>query len=199
MSIILTIMLVMQADSMDRMDTMAPADTLEETSEPLLPYETGTESTFPDTPPEPVAPWSQPGEEGVEPYEITNENAGTAPFEGTAMLDAFNGREGIRRVADRLVALSLEDPRSENIFRGHDLVRLRRTLFEQFCFILNGGCDYTGRDMAAAHRDLGLQRADMNTLVENLQVAMNEEGVPFRRQNRFLSKLAPMRADVVER
>lgn len=79
------------------------------------------------------------------------------------------------------------------------MVRLERTLFEQFCFILNAGCDYTGRDMAAAHAGMGVTRRDLNALVENLQQAMREGDVPFAAQNRFLAKLAPMSKDVVER
>ena len=46
---------------------------------------------------------------------------------------------------------------------------------------------------------MGTTRGDMNALVENLQTAMREEGVDFRSQNRFLSKLAPMSGDVIER
>ena len=40
---------------------------------------------------------------------------------------------------------------------------------------------------------------DMNALVENLQAAMREEKIAFAGQNRFLSKLAPMSGDVIER
>ena len=39
----------------------------------------------------------------------------------------------------------------------------------------------------------------LNELVENLQVAMREAGVPFAAQNRLLAKLAPMSRQVVER
>ena len=39
----------------------------------------------------------------------------------------------------------------------------------------------------------------MNALVENLQQAMHEQGVPFGAQNRFLAKLAPMTRSVVTR
>jgi hemoglobin len=38
----------------------------------------------------------------------------------------------------------------------------------------------------------------MNRIVEILQRAMKAEGVPFAAQNRFLSKLAPMRRNVVQ-
>jgi hemoglobin len=142
---------------------------------------------------------THPNEEAVEPYAQSNANAGTTPFEGEAMLNAFKGREGIDRIVDHLVDQSLADPRISEIFKAHDMVRLRRTLKEQFCYILNGGCDYSGRDMKAAHKDMGLQNTDFNALVEHLQTAMDREGVPFRAQNRFLAKLAPMQRDTVER
>jgi hemoglobin len=115
------------------------------------------------------------------------------------MLQAFHGREGIDRIVDDMLDRSVADPRIGEIFALTDMVRLRRTLKEQFCYILNGGCDYTGRDMVQSHADLGLQPADMGALVEHLQLAMDAEGVPFHTQNRFLAKLAPMRRDVVTR
>lgn len=139
------------------------------------------------------------GEFPVDPYSQDNTNAGAKPFQGDAMAVAFGGRKGIRKIADRLVDGITTDPRIEEIFRGQDLVRLRRTLFEQFCYILNAGCDYSGRDMRTAHENLGTQMADLNALVENLQVAMDAENIPFALQNRFLAKLAPMRNDVVDR
>ena len=139
------------------------------------------------------------GELPVAPYVQDNRNAGAAPFSGTAMADAFGGQDGIRRVANRTVELSEADPRIAAIFVSHDMVRLKRTLFEQFCYILNAGCDYSGRDMATSHKDMGVRMRDMNALVENLQTAMREENIAFAAQNRFLSKLAPTSGDVVDR
>ncbi|WP_159714016.1 group I truncated hemoglobin [Sphingomonas sp. AX6] len=142
---------------------------------------------------------AMPGEEAVEPYTVNPANAGATPFAGDNMARAFGGQDGIRRIVDRFVAVNFADDRIGEIFANHDQVRLKRTLFEQFCFILNAGCTYTGRDMRSSHKDMGVQQGDMNRLVENLQSAMAAEGVPFAAQNRFLSKLAPMRGDVVER
>lgn len=140
-----------------------------------------------------------PGELPVDPYEMSNDNAGADPFEGEALFAAFNGEEGIARVVDDMVDRSLADPRIKDIFAASDLVRLRRTLKEQFCFILNGPCDYTGKDMKSSHADHGITNREFNALVENLQHAMNTEGVPFRAQNKLLAKLAPMQRDVVTR
>lgn len=137
------------------------------------------------------------GELPVDPYPQDNANAGAEPFESGKMAALFGGQDGIRAIAARTVELSEHDPRIAAIFVAHDTVRLKRVLFEQFCYLLNAGCDYSGRDMQAAHASLGIRRADLNALVENLQFAMREQGVPFAAQNRFLAKLAPMSPDVV--
>lgn len=139
------------------------------------------------------------GELPVDPYPQSNANAGAAPYNSAPLVEAFGGREGIRRIAERTVDLSEADPRIAAIFESHDMVRLKRTLSEQFCFLLGAGCDYTGRDMRAAHAEMGVTKADMNALVENLQVAMREADVPFAAQNRLLAKLAPMSGKVVTR
>ncbi|WP_082745645.1 group 1 truncated hemoglobin [Erythrobacter sp. CCH5-A1] len=139
------------------------------------------------------------GELPVDPYPRSNANAGAVPYDSAGLVADFGGREGIARIAVRTVELSEADPRIASIFASHDTVRLKRTLSEQFCYLLGAGCDYSGRDMQAAHAQMGLTKADMNALVENLQAAMREANVPFAAQNRLLAKLAPMSRDVVTR
>lgn len=145
------------------------------------------------------SPNAMPGEEAVAPYKVDPANAGAAPFAGDGMARAFHGQPGIRRIVDRFVTTNFADRRIGEIFTNQDDVRLKRTLFEQLCYILNAGCTYTGRDMRTAHQDMGVQQGDMNRLVENLQAAMTAERVAFAAQNRLLSKLAPMRRDIVRR
>jgi hemoglobin len=139
------------------------------------------------------------GEIPVDPYTQSPANAGAVPFKGESMAKAFGGQDGIRKIVDWFVDINTADPRIEAIFRKLDMVRLRRTLFEQFCYLLDAGCAYTGRDMKSSHKDLGTTRADLNALVENLQQAMRKSKVPFATQNRLLAKLAPMDRDVVQR
>lgn len=139
------------------------------------------------------------GEEPVEPYAMSNANAGARPATDPGLLAAWKGLKGIDRVVEGMVRRSETDPRTADIFKNRDGVRLRRTLKEQFCYLLGGGCDYSGRTMKDAHKDMGLQNADLNALVEHLQEAMADQKIPFWAQNRLLAKLAPMRRDVVER
>lgn len=138
-------------------------------------------------------------EQPVDPYVQSNANAGATPFPAGKLLEAFNGREGVARVVDHTLDQGVVDPRTSEIFKAIDMVRLRRTLKEQIAYILGAPVDYTGRDMKSVHKDLGVNTSEFNALVEHLQIAMDKEGVPFRAQNQLLSKLAPMKRDVVTR
>lgn len=139
------------------------------------------------------------GEEAVAPYTQAPANAGGTPIADAAVWRAFGERAGVDRMVDAFVERNGADPRIGDIFKGQDLVRLRRVLKEHFCYLLGGGCTYTGRTMADAHRNMGLQQADVGAMVENLQAAMRGQGVPFWAQNRLLAKLAPMQRQVVTR
>lgn len=147
---------------------------------------------------QPISP-VPPGEEEVDAYTVSDANAGATPVDGQELFAAFHGHEGISRIVDDLVEQVLKNPQLTEIFKASDFVRLRRTLKEQFCHILNGGCSYTGRDMKSVHADHGVTTAEFNALVEVLQAAMTREGVPFSAQNRLLAKLAPMKRDTVTR
>lgn len=147
---------------------------------------------------QPLSP-TPPGEEEVDPYTVSDANAGATPVAGQDLFAAFHGHEGISRIVDDLVEQVQNDPRLTEIFKASDFVRLRRTLKEQFCYILNGGCSYTGRDMKSVHADHGVTIAEFNALVEVLQSAMMREGVAFSAQNRLLAKLAPMKRETVTR
>jgi hemoglobin len=138
-------------------------------------------------------------EQPVAPYAVSDANADASPLHDDAVYRALHGREGITRIVADLLERCRNDPRIADIFKATDFERLNRTLVEQICYVSGGPCHYTGRDMKTAHTDMGLQNADFNALVEDLQLAMNDEKVAFREQNRLLAKLAPMQPQVVER
>ena len=131
-------------------------------------------------------------EQPTDPYVQSDANAAAHPFKGNAMWIAFHQTEGVARIVDEAIGLSESDPRISDIFKNRDLVRLRRILKEQLCYILNGGCHYTGRTMQAAHKDMGIQTADLGAFVEHLQTAMGNENVSIWAKNRLLAKLAPI-------
>ena len=110
--------------------------------------------------------------------------------------DAFGGKAGLDRVADVGVERVIHDPRIQDRFKGANIPRLKMQLSTQFCALLNGPCDYTGKDMQQAHAGMGLKDYDFNALAEDFQIAMDEVGVPYRWQNSLISKLAPMERQI---
>lgn len=115
------------------------------------------------------------------------------------VFEDFGGEPGLTALMDEFMAVMLDDPRMRPFFENTDQPRIKRQLVEQFCAILGGGCAYSGRDMKSSHAGLGIDRADFNALVEDLQVAMDRKGVPFRSQNKLLAILAPMHREVITR
>jgi hemoglobin len=122
--------------------------------------------------------------------------AGAAHAEDTLFAD-MGGKDVITRVANDTADNFLADPRVAPTFDNTNMDRFRVLLAQQFCVVAGGGCTYTGRTMAETHKGLHLTNADFNAVVEDLQKAMDKEGIGFATQNRFLARLAPMQHDVV--
>lgn len=110
--------------------------------------------------------------------------------------DDFGGREGLVRIMDDFMVNLIADPRTRPFFDNDRQVRIKAMLVEQMCELLEGGCTYSGKDMKSAHANMKVNRAAFNALVENFQIAMDKNGVPFRSQNKLLAKLAPMYRDI---
>lgn len=122
-----------------------------------------------------------------------------SPAVADSLFDDLGGLERIERFTNRLVDLTFADPRTAHQFRKTKKDRLAKLLTNQFCELSGGPCRYKGLNMKKGHIKLGITEAEFNALVEQLQQAMDEEGVPFGTQNRLLALLAPMKRDIVER
>ena len=108
------------------------------------------------------------------------------------VLADFGGKPGLVSLVDDLMINLMADPRTRPFFENADRAHIKAELVDQFCVILDGPCTYTGKDMAAAHRNQHIDRGQFNALVEDLQVAMDKHNIPFRSQNKLLAVLAPM-------
>lgn len=111
---------------------------------------------------------------------------------------AFGGQAGMTKVVDVFVANVLADPRIKDQFTKANIPRLKIMLTQQFCQLTGGPCAYTGKDMTVAHKGMDLHDRQFNALAEDLQYAMDTQGVPFRIQNHLIAKLASMEKQVVE-
>lgn len=115
------------------------------------------------------------------------------------LYQTFGQRDGIERIMARTADLAFTDPRTAKQFEQTRKDRLIGLLTDQVCEALGGPCVYKGLNMKKAHVKLGITEAEFNALVEQLQQAMDEAGVPFHAQNKLLAVLAPMKRDMVER
>lgn len=121
------------------------------------------------------------------------------PPKDDSLYRALGEQAGITRIVEGMLMNIARDGRIVRHFEKIDIVRLRDKLVEQFCVEAGGPCTYTGDSMEESHKGQRLTPSDFNALVENLQDAMDAEGVPVPAQNRLLARLAPMRAQVIDR
>jgi hemoglobin len=123
----------------------------------------------------------------------------TAPAMGQAdaTFQGLGGKPGIRNIVATLIPLVLADPRIKASFADTDLANLALRLEEQFCVLSGGPCVYKGKDMTDIHDGLNITNAQFNALAEDLQVAMERNGVPSRYANKLMAKLAPMQRGIV--
>lgn len=111
----------------------------------------------------------------------------------------LGGLPVIQQVVDDFMRNMLDDTRIRHTFKDSNIKRVKDKLVEQFCQLSGGGCVYTGDPMREVHQGLKLSNADFNALVEDLQLAMDKNGIPSRTQNRLLALLAPMQRETVSR
>lgn len=113
------------------------------------------------------------------------------------LFQELGGQPGLAKIASDTTDNFLADDRIKATFDNTNMDRFRKLLGEQFCQVAGGTCTYTGRSMYETHKGLHLTNADFNAVVEDLQKALDKNGIPFATQNRFLARLAPMQHDIV--
>ncbi len=116
---------------------------------------------------------------------------------GDALFQGLGGKPGIHKIVGTLVPMLLADPRLKESFTDIDMKNLALRLEEQFCVLGGGPCIYKGKDMVEIHDGLNITNAQFNALAEDLQLAMERNGVPSRVQNQLMAKLAPMQRGIV--
>jgi hemoglobin len=117
----------------------------------------------------------------------------------TSLYDSLGGEPGVARLVDQMIRNIAADERTRPYFRGIHIAGFRARLETHLCDIADGPCEWQGRSMYDAHRELDIESAAFNGLVENLIDAMDSEAIPLATQNRLLARLAPMYNDVVVR
>lgn len=111
----------------------------------------------------------------------------------------MGGQEKVAEIVNNFVTEIEHDPVILAYFEGSDIDRFIAKFEEQICKVSGGGCNYSGDTMAQVHGGMNINEKDFNRTVDLLINAMNKADVPHPLQNRLLSKLAPMRQQMLYR
>ena len=117
----------------------------------------------------------------------------------TGLFETFGGREWLVKIMDDVMPRWIKNPRTRPFFENSDHERIKRQLVEQFCVIMKGPCEYSGRSMAEVHRGMNVNEGAFFALTEELQITLNARGVPCAAQNRLIAAIAPMHRDIIDR
>jgi len=109
-----------------------------------------------------------------------------------SLYERLGGKDGIKAVVDEFATIVAADPRINKKFAKSNIDRTKFEVVEQFCAVTGGPCKYTGRDMKAAHKNMGVTEGEFNAFVENLVAALDKFKVGATEKNELLNILAPM-------
>jgi len=114
------------------------------------------------------------------------------------LFSQIGGAAKLTATVDSLVDVMLADDRINFAFAQTDLAKFKKLLYDQLCELTGGPCTYRGRSMFEAHKKLDATNAQFNALAEDLYIAFEKQGVPYRVQNKVMALLAPMQKEVVK-
>jgi hemoglobin len=123
--------------------------------------------------------------------------AGAAQAEPT-LYEQIGGEPVLRKTVEEFVVIMEQDDRINFAFGNTDITKFKQLLFEQLCNITGGPCQYTGRTMKESHEKLEIDNAMFNALAEDVYIAFDRAGVPYRLQNKVMAIFAPMQRDIVK-
>jgi hemoglobin len=123
--------------------------------------------------------------------------AGAAQAEAT-LYEQIGGEPVLRKTVDEFMVIMEKDDRINFAFGNTDLTKFKQLLFEQLCNITDGPCKYTGRTMKESHEKLAVNNIMFNALAEDVYIAFDRAGVPYRLQNKVMAIFAPMQRDIVK-
>lgn len=122
----------------------------------------------------------------------------TAAHAGKTLYEQIGGKARLTAVVEEFVRVMESDDRINFTFADTDLAKFKQLLFDQLCALTKGPCTYGGRTMEESHKKLNITNAQFNALAEDLYIAFERVGVPYRVQNEVMAMLAPMQRDIVK-
>jgi hemoglobin len=115
-----------------------------------------------------------------------------------SLYDRLGGIDAIKAVVGEFAGRVLADARVNKKFAKSDAPRLVLHLQEIVCQVTGGPCEYTGKDMKSAHKNMKVTAGEFDALVEDLVGALDKFNVPEQEKSDLLKILGPLKAQIVE-
>ena len=113
----------------------------------------------------------------------------------------LGGYDAMAAVADDLLPRLMSDAQLGRFWknRGDDGLRREKQLLIDFlCASAGGPLYYTGRDMATAHRGMGVNENDWQRFLGHVNATLDKFQVPARERGEVLAFVQSTKADIVE-
>lgn len=119
-----------------------------------------------------------------------------------SLYERLGGYDVIAAVIDDLMKRIVSDPRLAKYFAGHgedSMKHLRQMQVEMICEATGGPCFYTGRNMKAVHKGIGINGIEWQSLITHLVGVLDTFNVADAEQKEVLNILNMIKGDIVER
>jgi hemoglobin len=115
----------------------------------------------------------------------------------SSLYDRLGGEGAVKAVVDRFYQRVTGDPDLAGYFADADLAQLRRHQAAFLSQAVGGPIGYDGRDMAAAHKGLGITGPAFDRVVEHLVETLQEFRIPPGEIGEVGAVLGPLREQIV--
>jgi hemoglobin len=129
-------------------------------------------------------------------------SATTPPPPPKSLFERLGGKDAIGKVTDDFLAIVKDDKRINKFFAAalKDKKKgeaLRGSVIDFLCKTTGGDCEYKGKDMKTAHAKMKIKDADFDAFMEDLNKALDKNGVGQTEKDEVNTALQGMRADIV--
>ena len=122
---------------------------------------------------------------------------GCAGKSNDTVYQQIGGQQGIESLVDSFINQIGRDADILPYFKQTNVAHFRQGFIIHLCSVTNGPCEYQGDSMVDIHTGMHIPEKDFNRVVELLINAMDEQQIPQTVQNQILSRLAPLRPEVI--
>jgi hemoglobin len=118
-----------------------------------------------------------------------------------SLYERLGGKEAIAKVVDSFVTNLAKNDVAKKRFAKlskDKLEKFKTNLVNQLCKESGGDCEYAGKSMKDAHKNMKITEAEWNATVSALKAALDENKVGENEQSDLIAAIAPMKDDIVE-